>query len=66
MSEEGRFLVECAERYKTAKNLSGRQVSALFTSCRVWEYLYFCSEALRSGGGKYIVEDIDLYLEACG
>lgn len=64
MSKEGKFLVYCVEQYKSAKNLTGRQVSELFTKYRVWEYVYSCYEALHTTGENYIVEDIDLYIEA--
>ena len=30
----------------------------------VWEYVYSCFEALHTTGANYIVEDIDLYIEA--
>lgn len=64
MSKQGDFLIYCVERYKTAKNLTGRQVAELFTRYRVWEYVYSCFEALHTTGDNYIVEDIDLYIEA--
>ena len=31
---------------------------------RVWDYVYSCFEALHTTGANYIVEDIDLYIEA--
>ena len=64
MSKEGNFLIYCTEQYKTAKGLTGRQVSELFTKYRVWDYIYSCFEALHTTGEMYIVEDIDLYIEA--
>ena len=64
MSKEGNFLIYCIERYKSAKGLTGRQVSELFTKYRVWDYIYSCFVALHTTGEKYIVEDIDLYIEA--
>ena len=64
MSKEGRFLVYCTEKYKSAKGLTGRPVSALFSKYRVWNYIYSCFEALHTTGDNYIVEDIDLYIEA--
>lgn len=64
MSKEGNFLIYCVERYKSVKGLSGRQTSELFTKYRVWDYIYSCFEALHTTGEKYIVEDIDLYIEA--
>ncbi len=64
MSQQGNFMVFCAEQYKLAKNLSGRQLSALFTKYRVWEYIYTCYEALHTTGTNYIISDIDLYIAA--
>ena len=46
------------------KNLNGKQVAALFTQYQVWEYLYSCFEALHTTCANYIVEDIDLYIQA--
>lgn len=64
MSKEGNFLIYCVEQYKSAKGLTGRQVSELFTKYNVWDYIYSCFEALHTTGEKYIVEDIDLYIGA--
>ncbi len=64
MSREGNFLIYCIERYKNAKKLTGKQVSELFNKYRVWDYIYSCFEALHTTGDNYIVEDIDLYIEA--
>lgn len=64
MSKEGNFLIYCIEQYKSAKGMNGKQVSELFTKYSVWEYIYSCFEALHTTGGKYIVEDIDLYIQA--
>lgn len=64
MSKQGDFLIYCIEQYKMAKNLTGKQVSELFTRYSVWDYIYDCFEALHTTGANYIVEDIDLYIEA--
>ena len=64
MSKEGNFLVYCVEQYRSAKGLSGKQVADLFNKFRVWDYIYSCFEALHTTGDKYIVGDIDLYIEA--
>lgn len=64
MSKEGNFLVYCTEQYKAAKGLTGVQVSELFSRYSVWDYIYSCFEALHTTGEKYIVEDIDLYIQA--
>ena len=64
MSPAGYFLSYCTERYKSAKGLNGQQVSELFTKYQVWEYIYSCFEALHTTGENYIIEDIDLYIDA--
>ena len=64
MSKAGNFLAYCTERYKSAKNLTGKQVSELFTKYQVWEYVYSCFEALHTTGERYIIEDIEQYIEA--
>lgn len=63
MSREGNFLVYCIEQYKSAKNLTGKQVSELFERYKVWEYIYSCFEALHTTGENYIIADIDLFIE---
>lgn len=64
MSSQGKFLVYCVEQYKLAKNMTGKQVSDLFKRYRVWNYVYSCYEALHTTGANYIIQDIDLYIEA--
>ena len=64
MSKQGDFLIYCTEQYKTAKNLTGRQVAELFSRYGVWDYIYSCFEALHTTGANYIVEDIDLFIAA--
>lgn len=64
MSRQGDFMIYCVEQYKSAKKLTGKQVSELFSRYRVWDYIYSCFEALHTTGANYIVEDIDLYIEA--
>lgn len=64
MSNQGKFLVYCVEQYKLAKNMTGKQVSDLFKQYRVWDYVYSCYEALHTTGANYIINDIDLYIEA--
>ena len=39
MSRQGDFMVYCTELYKSAKNMTGKQVSNLFTSYQVWDYI---------------------------
>ena len=64
MSAAGDFMIYCTEQYKSAKNLTGKQVIELFRKYRVSEYVMSCFEALHTTGANYIVEDIDLYIDA--
>ncbi len=64
MSKQGEFMIYCIEQYKAAKKLTGKQVSDLFSRYQVWDYIYSCFEALHTTGVNYIVEDIDLFIEA--
>lgn len=63
MSKEGRFPIYCVEIYKSVKGLIGREVPSLFTRYMVWDYVYSCFEALHTTGEKYIIHDIDSYIE---
>ena len=58
------FLVYATERYKNEKNLTGLEVKELFDRYDVWDYIYTSADALSCDGDKYIVEDIDLFIEA--
>lgn len=64
MSREVRFLAYCLEIYKASKKLSGRQVNELFKKYEVSDYITSCYEALHTTGASYIIEDIDLFIEA--
>jgi hypothetical protein len=64
MSKEGYFLIFCIEKYKSAKKLSGKQVIELFRKYMISDYIVSCFEALHTTGTNYIIEDIDLYIEA--
>ena len=64
MSKEGKFLVFCLEIYKVAKHMTGKQVIELFKRYGIMDYVLSCYEALHTTGTNYIVEDIDLFIEA--
>ena len=64
MSKEGKFLVFCLEMYRASKNMTGRQVIELFKRYNITDYVLSCYEALHTTGTNYIVEDIDLFIEA--
>jgi len=65
MSREGEFLVYCIETYKTAKQMTGRETYQLFEKYRVDDYIKSYFEALHTTGEKYIINDIDMYIDAC-
>lgn len=64
MSSLGDFMMFCAEQYKMTKHITGTQLVDLFRRYRAWEYIYSCYETLHTTRTNYIIEDIDLYIEA--
>ena len=64
MDKITKFIVFCIEEYKKAEKLSGKQVIRIFNKYRVLDYITAYYEALHTTGTKYIVEDINLYIEA--
>ena len=66
MSQQGNFVVFCAEQYKMARGMTGKDLAQLFTRYEIWDYLYSCFEALHTTGTKYIINDIDQYIQERG
>jgi hypothetical protein len=64
MSRQGEFLVYCIEMYRSAKEMTGRQVMQLFNRYGVMDYVMSCYDALHTTGAMYIIEDIDLFIDA--
>ena len=64
MNKTAHFKVFCLERYKSEHNLSGKDAFRLFKEYGVLEYLGSFYDVLHSFGDKYIVQDIDLFIEA--
>jgi len=64
MSETMRFKVFCLEQYKNEHGLSGREAIEQFTKYGVLEYISSFFDVLHSYGGKYIVQDIDMFIES--
>lgn len=64
MDKTTRFMVFCIEEYKKSEKLSGKQVMILFNKFRVLDYIISYYEALHTTGIQYIVEDINLYIDA--
>lgn len=64
MSSKIEFTIFCMESYKVYKNLSGKQVSALFKQYGVYDYIREFYDVLHTTGYQYINNDIDIYLKA--
>lgn len=58
------FLVYCIENYKNSKGLKGRETIALFNRYRVLDYINASYEALHTTGREYIVDDLNIYINA--
>jgi len=64
MDEKTNFIVYCIEEYKSSENLSGKAGIELFNRYRVIDYIRAYYEALHTTGRQYIVDDINLYINA--
>ena len=64
MSKELPFIVLCVEEYKNTKNMNGKDVVDLFNKYEVLEYIKSFYEALHTIRIKYIINDIDSYIES--
>ena len=64
MSKELPFMILCVEEYKNQKGMKGKEVMALFNQYAVCEYIQEFYEVLHTTGLKYIVNDIDLYINS--
>ena len=64
MSKELPFIVLCVEEYKNQKQMTGKEVMALFNKYSVCEYIRDFYEVLHTTGTRYIVNDIDLYIKS--
>jgi len=64
MSKEAKFMIYCIETYKNEKDLSGKQVIDLLEKYDILNYIISSYGALHTTGGRYIVEDIDLFIKA--
>ena len=64
MSEVVKFKAFCLERYKYEHNLTGKATIRLFKQYGVMDYLCSFYDVLHTFGDKYIVQDIDLFIEA--
>lgn len=64
MSETLKFKTFCLEQYKQEHGISGAQTLELFQRYNVLDYLDSFYDVLHSAGAKYIVNDIDLFIQA--
>lgn len=64
MDEKIDFLVYCIENYKNVKDLKGREAIELFNRYRVLDYINASYEALHTTGKEYIIDDLDIYINA--
>ena len=64
MSQTLEFKVFCFEAYRADKKLTGRETMNLFKKYGVLEYLGACFDVLHTTGRDYIVEDIDVFIDA--
>ena len=59
MTDNADFIAYCLEEYKAAKNMTGKDVIALFKKYNIIDYIVSCYGALHTMGGLAITEDID-------
>ena len=64
MSKTLAFKVFCFEAYRAEKKLSGKETMELFKKYGVLDYLTVCYDVLHTTGRNYIIEDIDIFIEA--
>ena len=64
MSKTLEFKVFCFEAYRAVKNLTGNETMKLFKKYGVLDYINACFDVLHTTGRDYIVEDIDIFINA--
>lgn len=64
MSNTLLFKTFCIEQYKEEHNLSGKETLDIFNKYGVLEYLQKFYDILHTTGEKYLVEEIDLFINA--
>jgi hypothetical protein len=62
-SENLHFIVRCIEDYKFTKRLTGKATIELLVRYGVIAYLREFYESLHINGSRYMVEEIDLFIE---
>ena len=64
MSKTLAFKVFCFEAYRAEKKISGKETMELFKKYGVLDYLTVCYDVLHTTGRNYIIDDIDIFIEA--
>lgn len=64
MSKTLEFKAFCFEAYKADKNLTGRETMSIFKKYGVLDYINACFDVLHTTGRDYIIEDIDIFINA--
>ena len=64
MSKTLQFKTFCFEMYKAEKGMTGIMTQELFEKHKVFDYLDTFYDVLHTTGHRYIINDIDLYIEA--
>ena len=64
MSKTAKFKVFCIEQYKIEHKLSGEETLRSFEKYGVLEYIETFFDVLHSYGAKYLVQDIELFINA--
>lgn len=64
MSSQMNYLIFCMEQYKLHKNMRGKEVADLFKKYNVYDYILSCFDALHTADTEYVMEDIDMYINA--
>ena len=63
MSSNSEFIAYCLEEYKSAQNMTGKEVITLFKKYNILDYIVKCYGALQTMGGLAIAEDIHSLIE---
>ena len=64
MSSQMNYLIFCMEQYKLDKNMRSKEVADLFKKYNVYDYILSCFDALHTADTEYVMEDIDMYINA--
>lgn len=64
MSKELPFIILCVEEYKNQKDMTGKEVVDLFNKYCVFDYIKAFYDVLHTTGTRYIINDIDSYIDS--